>query len=143
MKKEKIENLFNQYEKAFDKLDLRTIAGLYGETVMTAGPHGTILSTKKEFEEKSEDAANFYRNVGHTSARIVSKNFIPISDQYTMVEVRWAVTFEMTGDKETEFDVSYIIQETTDEPRIIMFITHQDEEQAMKKLGLMKQQAVG
>jgi hypothetical protein len=144
MKKEKIEKLFNQYEKAFDKLDLKTIAGLYSETVITAGPKGTILTTKKEFEEKSEDAANFYRNVGHKSAEIVSKKYIPISNEYTMVEVRWSVTFEITGDKTIEFDVSYIIQDTEslDEPKIIMFITHQDEEEAMKKLGILKQ-AVG
>lgn len=142
MKKEKLEKLFNQYEKAFDKLDLKTISELYAETVMTAGPRGTILSTKKEFNEKSEEAANFYRNIGHKSAEIISKQFVPISDQYTMVVVHWAVTFEGIADA-VEFDISYIIQEMHSEPKIVMFISHEDEEEVMKKLGLLKGQEVG
>ena len=52
-----------------------------------------------------------------------------------MVTVHWGVTFGKTGDEMTEFDVTYIIQETGAEPKIIMFITHQDEQEAIKKLG--------
>ncbi len=36
-----------------------------------------------------------------------------------------------------EFDVSYLMQKTGPEPEIILFIAHQDEQQAMKELGLM------
>lgn len=50
-----------------------------------------------------------------------------------MVTVHWGVRFEKTGDDLTEF--TYIIQETGAEPQIIVFITHQDEREAMKKLG--------
>ena len=142
MKKEKLEKLFNQYEKAFDKLDLNTIASLYADTALSAGPKGTIAAGKKDYEEKAEDAANFYRSVGHKSAEIISKQFVPISDQYTMVVVHWAVTFENINDP-AEFDISYIIQHTDKDPKIILFITHQDEEEYMKKLGLLKHQAVG
>jgi hypothetical protein len=49
------------------------------------------------------------------------------------------VTFQKTGDKLIEFDVSYLVQKTVPEPKIILFIAHQDEEQAMKDLGLMKE----
>ena len=60
-----------------------------------------------------------------------------ISDAYTMVTVHWGVTFRKTGDRPIEFDVTYVIQKTEAEhPKIIMFVTHQDEDQAMKDLGL-------
>ena len=36
---------------------------------------------------------------------------------YSMVVVRWGITFEKTGSKLIEFDISYIIQETDDDPR--------------------------
>ena len=55
-----------------------------------------------------------------------------------MVVVRWGVTFEKTGSKQIEFDVSYVIQETGTDPKIILFISHEDEEAAMKKLGLQE-----
>ena len=53
-----------------------------------------------------------------------------------MVTVHWAVKFEKTGEQVIEFDVSYIVQETNDMMKIILFISHEDEEEAMKKLGL-------
>jgi hypothetical protein len=55
-----------------------------------------------------------------------------------MVVVRWGITFDKTGNKLIEFDTSYIIQETGSEPKIILLISHEDEEEAMKKLTLQK-----
>ena len=54
-----------------------------------------------------------------------------------MVKVHWGVTFKKTGDKLIEFDVSYFVQKTGPEPKIIMFIAHQDEGKAMKELSLL------
>jgi hypothetical protein len=135
MGSEYLERLFKQYEKAFDKLDIKAISNYYADTFISAGPKGTITQSKKEFEEKGEQAAAFYRNVGHKSARIISKRVMPISNEYTMVVVRWGVMFEKTGAKQIEFDVTYIVQDISS-PLIILFISHQDEEAAMKKLGL-------
>jgi hypothetical protein len=47
--------------------------------------------------------------------------------------------FSKTGDKLPEFDVSNIIYQPGDEPSIILFIAHQDEREAMKKPGLLKE----
>jgi ketosteroid isomerase-like protein len=143
MKKEKIENLFNDYEKSFDRLDFETIAGFYTDQFISAGPKGTVAQGKKDFLEKAGQAAAFYKSVGQTSARILSKKIVPISNEYCMVEVHWGATFKKTGDKPIEFDVSYIVQDTEGEAKIILFISHEDEEKAMKKLGLMEKQAVG
>jgi hypothetical protein len=54
-----------------------------------------------------------------------------------MVTVHWAATFKKTGSTPIEFDVSYFVQKTDPRnPKIIMFIAHQDEQAAMKELGL-------
>ena len=137
MSREQLDTLFKQYETAFNELDLKTISGYYADTFISAGPKGIIAQSKKEFEEKAEQAVGFYRNVGHTSARIISKRIMPLCDKYSMVVVRWGVTFEKTGSKIIEFDISYIVYEPEDNPRVILFISHEDEEEAMKKLGLL------
>ena len=137
MSRDQLDTLFKQYETAFNKLDLDTISGHYTDTFMSAGPKGVIAQNKKEYEAKAEQAVSFYRSVGHRAARIISKRIMPICDNYSMVVVRWGVTFERTGSKLIEFDISYIIYETEDDPKIILFISHQDEEEAMKKLGLL------
>jgi hypothetical protein len=53
-----------------------------------------------------------------------------------MVRVHWGVTFKKTGDNIIEFDVSYLVQKIGPEPKIILFVAHEDEEEAMKELGL-------
>lgn len=132
-----LEKLFSEYEKAFNDLDVRKNAAFFADTFISAGPKGTIAQSKKEFLQKAEQASSFYKSVGQTSAKIISKSIIPVSDQYTMVTVHWGVTFKKTGNELIEFDVSYIVYQSQDEPRIILFIAHQDEEEAMKKLGLL------
>jgi len=134
-----IEKLFIEYEKAFNDLDIKRSAAFFADSFVSAGPKGTIAQNKKDFLQKAEQASGFYRSVGQTSARIRSKNIVPISDQYTMVTVHWGVTFKKTGNKLIEFDVSYIVYQPADEPSIILFIAHQDEQEAMKKLGLMNE----
>ncbi len=134
-----IEKLFIEYERAFNDLDVKKSAEFFADTFISAGPKGTIAQNKKDFLKKADQASAFYRSVGQTSARIISKNIITISDQYTMVTVHWGATFRKTGDKLIEFDVSYIVYQPEDEPSIILFIAHQDEQEAMKKLGLLNE----
>ena len=62
---------------------------------------------------------------------------MPISDHYSLAKVHWGAKFCKTGAKLIEFDVSYIVDKTGPEPKIIMFVAHQDEQEAMKNLGLL------
>ena len=137
MSRDQLDTLFKQYETAFNKLDLKTISGFYADTFMSAGPKGVIAQGKKEFQDKAEQAVSFYRSVGHNSAKIISKRIMPICEKYSMVVIRWGVTFEKMGPKIIEFDISYFVYERDEDAKIILFISHEDEEDAMKKLGLL------
>jgi hypothetical protein len=137
IKDELIKKLFEEYEKAFNALDLAKSAGYFADTFISAGPRGVIVQSKAEFMKLASHAADFYKKVGQTSARILSADETPISDQYSMIKVHWGVMFKKTGTKLIEFDVSYFVQKTPLEPKIIMFIAHQDEEKAMKELALL------
>ena len=132
----KLDKLFENYEQDFNNLDFRRIALNYPESFISAGPKGSIAQGRTEFEEKAEEAAGFYRSIGQKSARIISKEVIHISNEYCLVTVHWSVIFEKTGEQPVEFDVSYLVQEIQDEMKIILFISHEDEMEAMKKLGL-------
>ena len=133
-----VKKLFGDYEKAFSALDLTKSAEFFADSFISAGPNGTITNSKAEFLKEAHKAADFYRSVGQKSARIISVDESPISELYSMVKVHWGVTFQKTGDKLIEFDVSYLVQKTGTEPKIILFIAHQDEQKAMKELGLLQ-----
>ena len=135
-----LKRLFDAYEKAFNALDMKKTAEFFADSFISAGPKGSIANSKTEFLQKAEQANAFYKSVGRSSARILSLEETPISDQYSMVKVHWGVTFRKTGNRVIEFDVSYLVQKTGPEPKIILFVAHQDEEAAMKELGLMSGQ---
>jgi hypothetical protein len=137
--KDQIDAFFAEYERSFSALDMGKTGELYADTFIGAGPKGTITQSKTQFVEWGKKAAEFYRQAGQTGVKIINKQEQPITNEYTMVTVHWGATFEKTGDEITEFDVTYIIQETSAQPQIIMFITHQDEQEAMKKLGVMEE----
>src|SRR6185369_2766949 len=139
MSRDQLDTLFKEYETAFDKLDLKKISGYCADSFISAGPKGSITQSRKDFEKKAEQTNKFYKSVGRTSARIISKRIMPICNDYSMVVVRWGITFDKTGNKLIEFDKSYIIEETGSEPKIILLISDVDEEAEMKKLGLQKE----
>jgi hypothetical protein len=131
-----VKKLFTEYEKAFNALEVEKQVPFFAEHFISAGPRGGIAVGRDEFAKTASKAAEFYRSVGQTSAKILSMDETQISNEYSMVKVHWGVTFKKTGNRIIEFDVTYFIQKTGPDPKIIMFIAHQDEEKAMKELGL-------
>jgi hypothetical protein len=133
-----VKKLFDEYERAFSALEVEKQVPFFAEHFISAGPRGSIAQSRDEFAKMASQAAEFYKQVGQTSAKILSMAETAISDHYSMVDVHWGATFEKTGDKMIEFDVTYFLQKTGGEPKIIMFIGHQDEQKAMEELGLLK-----
>ena len=77
--------------------------------------------------------------MGRTSIKILSLQETGISNEYSLVKVLRGVTFRKTGDRMNEFDFSYLVGKIGPEPRIILFIAHEDEEQAMKEPGVRQE----
>jgi uncharacterized protein YndB with AHSA1/START domain len=141
LEEDPLQRLFSGYEKAFSSLDTRRNAEYFSDIFISAGPRGAIAQSKAEFLRLADQAAEFYRSVGQTSASILSMQETPVSDQYSMIKVHRGVTFLKTGDRMIEFDVSYLVQKTGPEPEILLFIAHQDEEEAMRKLGIVSEKS--
>jgi hypothetical protein len=133
----RLERLFADYGKAFDALEMRRVAGLYAENFVAAGPKGTISQSREAFLASADQAAAFYRQVGQQSAAMRSARETWFGDKYVMVTIHWAVSFKSLAEP-VEFDISYLVQLTGPEPQIILFISHEDEQEAMRRLGLLK-----
>ena len=131
-----IRNMFMEYEKAFGALDFEKQAYFFSDAFIMAGPKGAVSQSKSEFLKNAGRAADFYRSIGQTSAKLITFSETPISGRYSIAKTHWGVTFKKTGDRLIEFDISYIIHKAPDAPKIILAIAHQDEEEAMKELGL-------
>jgi hypothetical protein len=80
MNKIRLEQFFSEYEKAFSQLNIKKSAELFADTFISAGPKGMIAQSKEEFLKKANQASEFYKSVGQTSAKIISKKLTSISD---------------------------------------------------------------
>ncbi len=128
--------LFDEYEKAFSSLNVEGQVATLARHFISAGPKGGISQSREEFAQLASKATEFYKQVGQKRAKMLSLKEMPISPEYIMIVVHWGVTFEnkKVGQKVVEFDVTYIVQKLDDAPKILMFITHTDEGEAMKEL---------
>ena len=135
----RVEKLFADYGKSFSALEMRRIAGLYAEQFVAAGPKGVISQGREAFLANADKAAEFYRSVGQESADLLSAKETWYGEFYVMVTIHWGVRFK-TLPELVEFDVSYLVQLTDEPPKIILFISHEDEQEAMQKLGLLNAQ---
>lgn len=135
----RIEKLFAEYGKSFSALEMRRIAGLYAEQFVAAGPKGVISQGRDVFLDNADKAAEFYRSVGQESAELLSAKETWFGDFYVMVTIHWGARFRSLPEP-VEFDVSYLVQLTDETPKIILFISHEDEQEAMTRLGLLKEQ---
>lgn len=115
-----IKKLFAEYEKAFNTLDVEKQVPFFAQHFISACPKGSIALGRDEFAKIASKSAEFYRSVGQTSAKILSMEETEISNEYSMVKVHWGVTFEMTENKLIEFDVTYFIQKTGPDPKILI-----------------------
>src|SRR5688572_9051403 len=97
MNKAQLEKLFSEYENAFSNLDIRKNADFFSDTFISAGPKGVIAQNKADFIKKAGQAREYYKSVGQTSAKIISKSFVPISLQYSMVTVHCGTRFKKTS----------------------------------------------
>ena len=132
-----IKTLFKRYEEAVATLDFEKIVEYFADTFILAGPKGVISPNKSEFLKLSKQAVQLYKRLGRTSAKILFMKETPISNEYSMVKTHWGLTFQKTGDKTIESDITFLVQKTGSEPRIITFIDHQDNEKEYKELGLL------
>ena len=136
----RIKALFEDYGKSFSALDLRNTAKVYADDFIAAGPKGVISQTRKEFDANAEKAAEYYRKVGQERAEIKSMKETWFGNDYAMVTIHWAAYFKKL-DKPYEFDVSYLVDLTGKDAKIILFISHEDEEEAMKEVARMQKAA--
>jgi hypothetical protein len=131
---------FSQYEQAFNALDVKGQADLFADTFVSLGPHGVIARSKEEFLSLAERFSGYYRSLGQEYAKILSLHETRISDEYALVKVHWGAKFKKMPNDLVEFDVSYLVQQLGGTKKIILFIAHEDEEKAMRDLGLIQAQ---
>lgn len=134
-----VEQLFRQYEQLAQQKDFAAQAKLFSHDLIGATPlevqhHSNNVLSRWIYDR---GMAKFYSEAGLRSVKIVSMEETLISANYSSVKVRWAATFEKTGDTPIEYDITYIVRDTGKGLEIVMFIAHEDEMTTLRRYGII------
>lgn len=133
-----LRSFFDQYAQATNEMKASTVAGFYADNFIAAGPKGNrVFQNDDKFLQWLNQLKEFNQQTGMGKMRVVRFQESPISGHYQMVTIEWGLTFQKTGDELITFNISYFVDVTGRMPRIIMYISHVDQEDYMREKGLL------
>lgn len=117
--------------------DAKKTATFYGDFAVTSAPNFIgCLKGKEEINNAFSEIANYQKKTGLISMTPAKVDAQKLDDLHQLAKVSWNAKFEKTGDKVIEFDITYLLRKEKDKPKILLYISHQDEEEMRKELGL-------
>ncbi len=135
---ENLRPFFEEYAQANDQNDLTSIAGFYADSFMAAGPKGSVTFTNDQhFVEWLRQLQEFNKQTGMKQMQIVNFEQTSISDDYQAAIITWGAKFPKTGDELITFDITYFLNVKQTTPKIIMYVSHSDQEDLMREKGLL------
>ena len=101
-------------------------------------PEGSQAFTNDaRFVEWLRQVADFNRQHGMRALEAVSIRDVPLSPLHTLAAVIWGARFEKTGSRVIQFEISYLLENTGDDWRILSYISRSDQNAEMAKEGLL------
>lgn len=72
------------------------------------------------------------------SLAVVAIQEVTLSPLHALAAVTWGAQFEKTGARTIEFEISYLLEKAGDDDwRILAYISQRDQNEEMKKEGLL------
>jgi hypothetical protein len=114
------------------------LAPLYAPTFIVGSPQGSQAFTNDaRFIEWLGQVAAFNRQHGMRSIAVVSLAEKTLSPRHAMATVTWGARFEKTGERIIEFEISYLLEKSESDWRILLYISRSDQNEEMAKEGLL------
>jgi len=133
-----IREFLTEYETLSIGKDLQGLSRMYADDFIVAGPKGAMaFKNDKKFKEWLKQLGQSNEDTGLKSMKIQNIIITPVGENYGSALATWGARFDKTGDKLIEFDITYILYLDEAGPKIVMYITHEDQETVMKKNGLL------
>jgi hypothetical protein len=132
-----INKFFEMYASVSMKANPDRHADLYADEFIAAGPQGSaVFKNDNKFLEWLKQVYTINQNTGMESLQVISVQSNPIGDTYSFATVEWGAKFKKTGEKLVRFEISYLLQFIQNEPKILAYVDHEDQQKVMKELGL-------
>jgi hypothetical protein len=132
-----IKQFFDQYNELSQGKDLKTLADCYAEHFIAAGPKGLMaFSNDEKFMEWLKTVQEFNQQSGMQSMKPIKIVTTSMGEAYSMATVTWSVSFPAKSEAPVLFDISYSLFHQGESYKIVLFISHEDQEALMKEKGV-------
>jgi hypothetical protein len=129
---------FQRYAAASTGTQPEAVAEFYDHSFVAAGPKGAAaFQNDGAFLDWLRQVHDFNVRTGLASMAAEAVEHVPVGPGYWLVTVRWAATFRKIGDRSIRFWISYLLRNTQAGPKIVAYVSHEDQEDAMRAHGLL------
>jgi hypothetical protein len=137
-REEMLRDFFRRYADVSLGPEPEKLAEFYDASFLAAGPKGGAAFRNDEtFLAWLQDVHAFNVRSGMTSMTVDGVSETPVGAGYTLVTADWAATFQRTGESPIRFTISYLLRQSEGTPKIAAYISHEDQEDAMRANGLL------
>lgn len=136
---ERVISFFGSYARAASSGDAETISAAYfSPYIETAPSRVESFEIDANYRRAVKVKAEAMRHLGLvlSAAEVVATT--PLAPNHLLVDVEWRLAFEPSGKTRTEkkFRISYVVRQQNGRLKILLALSHEDEEQALKELDL-------
>jgi hypothetical protein len=135
---ERLGDFFRRYARVSLGPEPEKLAEFYDASFLAAGPKGgAAFKNDETFLAWLREVHAFNVRSGMTSMTVGEISETPVGAGYTLVTVEWAATFQRTGESPIRFRISYLLRQSEEAPKVAAYISHEDQEDAMRASGLL------
>ncbi len=133
-----LRGFFDRYSAASLGSSPELLAGMYAPTFIVGGPHGSkAFPNDTAFLDWLRQVHEFNCTHGMNALEAGAIDERVLSPLHTLATVRWAARFARSGERRIEFSIAYLLERAGETWRILSYISEQDQDEAMRKEGLL------
>ena len=134
---DKLREFFRRYALASLGPEPEKVADCYETSFLAAGPKGgAAFRNDNAFLSWLREVHAFNARTGMTSMTAGEIDEMPVGGGYTLATVEWAATFQRRA-APIRFRISYLLRWSDEGPKVAAYISHEDQEDAMRANGLL------
>ena len=135
-----IREFFARYEQGANSFDPDLVCSQYTAEFMGGGPNGVVCGKNDEnLRNAIAKRHSFFQEIGFRSAKVLDVEETPLDEHYTMAKVYWNMVFEKEPGHPLDFKfyVTYFLFDPGSGPKVVFWISHDDEWKVMQEAGLI------
>ena len=113
-------------------------AAFYADSFIAAGPRGSaVFENDHRFLDWLRNVREFNQRAGMLSVNVVSiESPVHLSPLHLLATVEWGARFRNASDRVITFRIAYLLENSSDQWKILAYISEKDQEEEMQKSGL-------